>query len=618
MSVADSCRQLLSQNPHAPDSVRLVWQSKVAFNQVDADSAIYHSNQLIQEATQLKNPHFIAQGYYLKSLGLLDQSKPEDALKCLMTCIEEAEKTQNTKLIAMACQQSGNIYSTIENFAASIPCYHKAIALFKAQKLDIPLAGCYMNLAGDYSSTLRTDSAYLLYELADSIYLKNQKPVQAAYAQGSRGMLLVKNNQAKVAIPLLYTSVQLLLKEKHYPAAITFMLAHSEAKQQLNQTKEALQIALQSLELAQKECYKIKIRDAYEQLSTLYAAMHNYAKAYETQNAYYTYRDSLVNAETITKMANLRTEFEVGQKQKEVEVLQQKEQFQGRLNRVLLFGSAGLVVFLVILYRNFMLSRKISRITQKQNEELAKINASKDQLFSVISHDLRSPIGALGNLVLLAQDALKHKEYEELAHLFRLMDQSNTDIDTLLNQLLNWSIGQRNLYNPNPTLIDFKELMQLVANPFQLAAAAKGISLTLETGHFAQPVYTDVNSWSVILRNLIGNALKFTHTGGFVRVTLTDCTESIEVEVADSGIGMDESKIRDIQQMPVQESNWGTHREKGVGIGLSLVKDFVRIHRGSFQVKSKLQEGSTFTVCIPVTNDTPADFAYHQPSGSAN
>jgi signal transduction histidine kinase len=598
--IADSCRMLLINDKTGNDSTWFVLMSKVAFNQTNPDSIIYYSDILIDRALQKNNSTFSAKGYYLKSIGLIQQSKSDIALELLIKCINEASKNNNEKLIANANVQMGNVYSSMNNYDYSISCYLKAIELMQKQDAPSALAAVFLNLGSDYTYLCKKDSALHYFTLSDSLYSLLNDKLSGAYAKGNIGIILAERQLFDSAWVYLSASHHILLGEEHYQAAISYRIWLSFIKQKQNRLFEAYNLAASSLVLAKEQGLKEQIRDSYEQLASIHTSMGQYQKANEALVQYYAYRDSIVNTETITQMANLRTEFEVGQKQAELDAMAENERFKTLIAWILLAALSSVAVLLLIVYRHNRHNKRLLAQLKIQKAELELANETKDRFFSVISHDLRGPMGAIGNLVLLANDALVNEEMAELRSLLNMMGENSREVESLLNNLLHWSVGQRGAYQKHFDTINFSQLVNNVISIYTPIAIAKGIELTFLPSQPNHLVVTDPNSWAVIVRNLVNNAIKFTHTGGKVKITVSQRDNLLVLQVSDTGIGMEASVVDNLFKSAVNRPQWGTNYEKGMGIGLSLIKDFVDINEGKIEVASVLGNGTVFTVTIPV------------------
>ncbi len=230
------------------------------------------------------------------------------------------------------------------------------------------------------------------------------------------------------------------------------------------------------------------------------------------------------------------------------------------------------------------------RVLFLRDRELRQANAAKDRFFSIIAHDLRGPINSLA---LFYNDIVKAPA-DFTQEILALTRTTTNNISTLLEQLLVWAHSQRGeiSFRPEPLA-----LRPLLAEQRQLHAAqadAKGVTLLLDEVPEAW-VLADRAMLQTILRNLIGNALKYTDQGGEVRLGATRQAGGYEVRIEDSGTGMDEdtrSTLFRLDQKPVSQP--GTRNEEGSGLGLILCREFVERNGGTIGVESREGRGSSF------------------------
>jgi signal transduction histidine kinase len=251
--------------------------------------------------------------------------------------------------------------------------------------------------------------------------------------------------------------------------------------------------------------------------------------------------------------------------------------------------------------RDEILQQQTELIHQKeaislQAEELARTNATKDKLFSIISHDLKSPFSRLsGILQLLDMERLSQEEFVYYAKKLR----KNTDtLYGTLDNLLRWSMLQMNKsLAANLQLIDLGDLCHQVAQFYEENLADKQIGLANEIPLGTQ-AQADPEQVKLILRNLLTNAIKFTHQGGQVRLACSTEDEWLHVSVADQGVGMGPEQVSRLFADMGGGSGVGTSGERGTGLGLLLVKEFVENNGGVIGVQSQLGQGSTFTFTL--------------------
>ena len=234
-----------------------------------------------------------------------------------------------------------------------------------------------------------------------------------------------------------------------------------------------------------------------------------------------------------------------------------------------------------------------------KNEELQKTNAEKDKFFSIIAHDLRSPFnGFLGLTQVMAEDlpSLTMSQIQELAI---SMKNSATNLYSLLENLLQWSQVHQGTIPFSPEVIQLKPMIdECIAVAFA-TAQNKGIEISYKIPEGVE-VFADSNMLQTVIRNLVSNAIKFTHKGGEVSVSAKVAgNKSVEISVRDSGIGMNQTMIDNLFRPDVRTSRKGTDGEPSTGLGLLLCKEFVEKHGGQIRVESEVNHGSTFHFTLP-------------------
>jgi two-component system NtrC family sensor kinase len=590
----------IDQTLNLKDSLHLSYIVDAYYGQSDPDSMIFYADILIRDASKTKSRLFIAKGFYYKANGIRLKSNIPKAMECLLKCLEYANQINNPFLTSAAYVQMGSFYSELNNHNAAISYYKLGTTQLKQLQNNQALIMAYYNLGGEYTTTGILDSALFFYQLSDSLSIQINDSINSAFARGNIGIVLAKSNKKEAAYGYLTQACKTLSKDQKNKTYISYYLWLSILDQQQKRIDKALANALTALRLSKMYDLKRHIPDAYEQLAEIYGELNDYPKANAALKQYYAYRDSIVNTETITKMANLRTEFEVGQKQAELDAMAENERFKTLIAWILLVALSSVAILLVIVYRHNRHNKRLLAQLKIQKAELELANETKDRFFSVISHDLRGPMGAIGNLVILANDALVSEQMAELRSLLNMMGDNSREVETLLNNLLHWSVGQRGAYQKHFDTINFNQLVNNVISIYTPIAIAKGIELTFSPSQPSHWVVTDPNSWAVIVRNLVNNAIKFTHTGGKVEITTSQKENILILKISDTGIGMEKSVVENLFKSSVNLPQWGTNYEKGMGIGLSLIKDFVDINDGEIEVSSVLGKGTTFTVMIPV------------------
>jgi signal transduction histidine kinase len=233
---------------------------------------------------------------------------------------------------------------------------------------------------------------------------------------------------------------------------------------------------------------------------------------------------------------------------------------------------------------------------EEQKEVLRQANATKDQLFSIIGHDLRGPLNSIQGLTELIRHYRSEKKSEKVDELMRHMNDSVKRLSHLLDNLLSWALNQSGNFKSKIEEINLSFLLQEVEGIFKETAIAKNINIKLIVEE-KLILRADQNSLATILRNLVGNAIKFTNAQGEIVINAQTKEESISIEISDNGVGIPENKLEDIFEL--DNSSYGTSNEKGTGLGLVLVKEFMDKNNGQLAVKSNLDEGTKFILTFP-------------------
>ena len=236
---------------------------------------------------------------------------------------------------------------------------------------------------------------------------------------------------------------------------------------------------------------------------------------------------------------------------------------------------------------------------QNKNELLKDLNSTKDKLFSIISHDLRSPFNTiLGFQDLLLNDYFELSDTDRLG-MIRQVHSTTNQVYDLVENLLNWARVQTNNIQPHPVKINLKELILGKVDLYRHIAESKGISLIIQVPDDLL-AFADINLLDTSLRNLTNNAIKFTPGGGSILIQASQQDEGeIVLSVTDSGTGMTKEQVESLFNLEKTRTKSGTNGEQGSGLGLVLCKEFVEKNKGAITVESQLGIGSMFSFTVP-------------------
>ena len=277
-----------------------------------------------------------------------------------------------------------------------------------------------------------------------------------------------------------------------------------------------------------------------------------------------------------------------------------------------IFLSVGVITFMVytIIQNNLQKSKRdkdrLEKLLRQRTEEIEKskealtnLNQKKDLIFSILSHDLRSPLTTLKGFLSILIDDSDHLTKEDIKkHASSIRNSVTSSLDLIDNTLF-WSLSQTGNITYTPTIFSLDEMLVKIGNLYQLTAEKKKIQFTVTTQDKLM-IHGDENMVYVTLRNLVSNALKFTPQGRSVKIETKQNHKFAEILICDEGVGMSPSYLEKLlaeEQLPLMK---GTSNEKGTGLGLILCKKFIQVNHGHLEVNSVEGEGTEFLVKLPL------------------
>jgi signal transduction histidine kinase len=249
----------------------------------------------------------------------------------------------------------------------------------------------------------------------------------------------------------------------------------------------------------------------------------------------------------------------------------------------------------------FFHDRKVNEEKIKQyNLELEKQIATKNRLFSILAHDLRNPFTVLLGYTDLLLDNSNDFSEEQKRNFLRIMNETSVETYKLLENLLTWSRAQTSDIAYSPSEFDLSKVIDECTLLVSKQAQFKDISILKE--YSSVMVSADKDMVMTVVRNLLSNAVKFTPRQGTIRVSSNDENGFVRIKISDNGVGMPEEKVNSLFHVHINSSTRGTENESGIGLGLIIADEFVKINKGKLQVDSRINEGSTFSFTLPVVN----------------
>jgi signal transduction histidine kinase len=590
--IADSLIVVYDSEATFSDSLRHYLLVEISFHHTEIEKKLFYADELISFGNESDRMGSLRSGYFLKGSALRLKGDLSQALESYLESIKYAQELNDNASIGDAYVAIGDIYSVNSNHQNSITYYNQAIEILREEEDSLALATALLNAGDEYFNANKLDEALVYFQESGEIFQRINYEPGLAYNLGNVGLVYASQGNHAQAEENIVSAIQVLESLGNYYPISVYLTYMADIYMEKGDEIAALNYVFRSLEIADRNNLKEQISDANLKLSEIYDALGNFEESLRYYQDHVVYRDSVNNIQSVQEIANLRTEFEVSQKQIEVDLLNQQKRNQQIVAISLAVIVALFGVLLVTVYRNSQ--RKI-----RLNRELEALNATKDKFFSIISHDLRGPVSAFSGISRIIKMYLKRKDYGELEEMTDQIDHSAKSLSDLLDNLLSWAVQQQGEFPYNPEELELENLTETIKEIFTSSAAEKNIEIKFD---LEGPIHlwADRNSTLTILRNLVGNALKFTPDGGTVTVKGTVEENMACITISDTGVGMSEEAIQNLFQVSAKKSTYGTSGEKGLGLGLQLVNEFASLNKGTIAVESEEGKGTTFIVKLPL------------------
>ncbi len=533
----------------------------------------------IQKGTESQNANdFNQASFYYHQAGNIFWTNGylPDAIDLFKKSLSMSERISNLNGIAVLNTKIGLLYTDIKDYESSLTYFSKSLDIARKMNRKQDLVSSLLNAANSYTELEKYNESIPFLTEAEALAkdLADTKLLRSCYSLMTRVYDKVGDREKSTQYFNLFAAITKRIQQdeiakKESDARIMVDKANSKV-QEVESVKEA-----KELELKEKN-----------------QELHN-------------------NQVSLSKVVQMSKEqqMQIDLLNKERE-LQQAEIRQQQLMRNIYLGIILIVLMVSGLtfygYRrikraNVLLNIKNIEISlqkdeiEKQAEELRELNALKDKLFSIISHDLRSPLVSLITMLTMAKDG--HFSAEEEKSILNELSK-NVEYNTeLLENLLKWASSQMKGSIINPISFNIHELASDKIKLYEKAANQKGIQFIIST-NIDTNVFADKDMIELVLRNLITNAIKFSNNGDNITITSINSNGDVKVCVADNGMGMPQEAIAKLFGKHVFSTR-GTLNEKGTGLGLILCRDFIQINGGEIWVESTENIGSKFFFTLP-------------------
>ncbi|OXB08963.1 histidine kinase [Flavobacterium plurextorum] len=441
---------------------------------------------------------------------------------------------------------------------------------------------------------------YYLKE-AEKSPIKNNQDYRISIIYQNLGICYLHLNQFNEAEKYLFKSKILQEKENDNTSLIYLYMNIANLYYVQYKDKQAIPYFEKSYYLSKKIKDFDKKRDASLNMAVVEENRGNHKKALEYRKESEQWKDSLNNQSKIWAVADFEKKFAVAQKQKQIKVLEIENKLKDSQRNGLFFSAIGLL--LIITGGVYLYAQKVknSKIILLQKNKLDELNAAKDQLFSIVSHDLRSSVNALKTSNSKLSATLESKNYDELNQLIIQNSSIANGTYSLLDNLLHWALLQtKQLYFHKESVHLYSIIQQIEYNykPLLLDKAITFENLVSKNIF----LFVDLDSLKIVFRNLLDNAIKFSNQNGQIKFYTKEIdSEFCEIIIEDTGIGMSQNSIDELLQDNDLLSKKENSEIIGTGLGLQLCKQMIKKNGGTFFIESEINKGTKMIMTLPKT-----------------
>lgn len=585
---ADSLITVMDQ---ADDSTRLHLLDKVASLSSSPEDKIKFGMQQLELAIKLNSKKGQVLAYINTGVGYRKKGNLDQGLEYLFKSASLASEIGDKANLCIAYGEIATTYSKSGDIENSLQYNTRSIEVLREIGDIVTLALTLLNTGYEYYKANKYDTALLYYNEAQPIFDSLGIYYAEAYAIGNKALVKWKLGNADHAIEDLKLAISMLkpLGDDYGMADFHNQLGSIYLENgELGKAAESLS---RGIKMAKKVDLKEQVRDASKLLSEIFTKQNNFDSAYNYLLQYVALKDTVAGEEVVQKLANQRADYEINLKQAELEASEARRKNQFIISLAISVFLLVVAIVAYIFYRNYQEKLKLSK-------ELENLNTSQKKLFSIISHDLRGPLASFASVGFMIRSSVKSGSYDLLLEVAREVEKTSKRLSELMESLLSWAVSHNSSMSVHLESLSVKRLFLDLKDTYYSQAKVKGIEIDISEADNSQ-INADRNMTYTIFRNLLSNAIKFTPSGG--RITVKSETEErkVIVKVIDTGIGIPNEKLDELFDFKGEKTSFGTHGEKGLGLGLSLVKEFVEVNNGTIEVSSQINLGTTFIVTLP-------------------
>jgi signal transduction histidine kinase len=596
-SVAFLKKQLLSSKSDSI-SYNLFFSLGEKYEFIDADSSINFLENALKIAETSRNSFEIANSMcrlgYMYMYYIKDETK---AMEYFNKVIEIAKK-ENDYLNLAKCYQRLSIISQHQNIGNPNDLLSKSLEYAKKSnnwKVIVEAEEIY----SEYFRSLKKykQAAFFTYT---ALKICKKYNIDYWFTGGLEYYELLKlQNKADEAAKILKELNINKSKLKKSKGEFVYLNDVGRLEMISKNYIQAEKLFLKSLE-SEKSKPKVDTFHLYfifQNLENLYLGKGDYKKAHQSVNQLMEVnlwlQQKRQTQDSKLQMTKMKANLDIEKKEVEIALLENIQKQQK-------YFLIGATLFSILLLSFLIFLQKNNRQIEMQKAELSQLNTTKDKIFAILSHDLRSPVAALKNYMMLINwGALNQMEFTDAT---KGLNTQLNQVHSMVENVLNWSITQMEGMTPKKQMIKVFDVVQEQIQLMESVLSMKNIETENNISPKAE-ILIDKNHLEIIIRNLLQNAVKFTENNGKIMIGLIENNNISKLQITDNGVGIAKEKLTDLFQLSKSTSSLGTNNEQGTGLGLTLVKELVELNNGKIGVTSEIGVGTTFSILWNKSNN---------------
>ena len=530
-----------------------------------------------------------------------------DNIKATSYIIESIEIFKRLEMSGEVIASSNilaGIYMSVGKLDEAEEIYQSMLKTAIRDADSVHMAQNYSHLGVNYYYRGDFETAITYYQKALDINRLIENEKEEAINLGNLGEVYNGLSEPGKALEYFNQSKAIMERLEFNSGLIFVYYSMGESYAALGQYETSLDYYQKSIDLMDQVGEVREKAYVYQLISRNYERKGDLANALKFHQLYTKAKDSLFDVTKNNQLEEIKAKYDLDRKEQENEFLaieneRKAIEIDEKLSTIRLLYILGTLLTVFVVIALYLLIR-----LSKQEKLLKKSNEAKDKMFSVIAHDLRGSIGNIKSFSeLLAPESPFELDEEEKRKLLNHTKEAANSAFMLLNNLLSWSISQRQGLNFKPSRVAIREAVDHTASLFSVQMNTKQIQFENQVPEDIA-AYVDHDAITTILRNLLSNAIKFTAEGGQITIATEQQQDLVKIQVKDTGEGISPEILDQIVNEGQIESQSGTSMEKGTGMGLHLVRDFVQNAKGNIAFESKEGEGTTVIVTIPAYKQT--------------